>query len=63
VGAVTLSKRTEALVDELLPLWQAQTKSEDTSALVARSAVNALLDLRAFTSEYDELDLKTRTAA
>lgn len=51
---LTLSERTTSLIDELLSDWQTLTKTEDSQALVARSAVNALLDLRSFATEFDE---------
>lgn len=63
MGAVSLTKQTEEVVAELLPLWQQQTKTEDAAALIARSVIDALLDLKSFSEEFDGIDVKTRTAA
>lgn len=63
VSAVSATKRTIALVDELIPLWQELTKSEDAKALIARDAVNCLLDLRGCADEFDRIDIEERTAA
>lgn len=62
MGNVTLARETNDAVTELLPLWVERTSSEDEFALIARSIVDALLDLKAFTSEFDDLDVKSRTA-
>lgn len=63
MGTVSLTKQTQIAVDQLLPMWQEMTKTEDAAALVARSVIDALLDLRVFAGEFDQLDVKTRTAA
>lgn len=63
VGAVTLAKNTLVVTDGLLKQWSLVTDTEDASALVARSVIDCLLDLRSLASEFDELDLKARTAA
>lgn len=63
MGAVTLTRRTKELVDELLPLWQVETRMETAGAIIAHAAVDALLDLRAIATEFDELDVAERTSA
>lgn len=63
MSAAPTIKKTRDFVDEALPLWQQLTRSEDTRALVARSIVDALLDMKTFVQEYEELDLAQVEAA
>lgn len=61
MGAVSLTKQTKLALDSLLPLWTEQTKTENQAALVARSVVDALLDLVIYVDEFDKLDTSKRT--